>query len=113
MSKLSEYEYKIDYLQRKIKEYEKILNINSDLMFDKFCDNYNCTIVENYFTILEKPSGEIYTKITKFKPESYYKYNSSDFDYLGENKTSFYTNGMYNQYNHKVIDQYIQFSFYL
>lgn len=112
----SEYEKKIGYLQDKIKEYEKLLmnnNIEIPSNNEIIEDSYNARIVSKYFTILQKPNGEYYTKITNDKPQSYMKLTSKQFDYLGEQKTPFYTNGMYNQYNHKVIEQYIQYSFYL
>lgn len=115
MMNRSEYELKISYLQDKIKEYEKLLNNNNiEIPDNNFKEDTYCVrIVGKYFTILQKPNGEYYTKITNFKPQSYMKLSSKHFDYLGEQKTAFYTSGMYNQYDHKVIEQYIQYSFYL
>lgn len=112
----SEYEFKISILEDKIKKYEELLKNNNIVIPDnrEFKeDTYSARIVERYVTILQKPNGEYYTKITNDKPRSYMKLTSKQFDYLGEQKTPFYTNGMYNQYDHKVIEQYIQYSFYL
>lgn len=116
MKNLSEYELKISLLQDKIKEYEKLLidnNIEIPNCNEIKEDSYCARIVSKYFTILQKPNGEYYTKITNDKPKSYMNLSSKHFDYLGEQKTPFYTSGMYNQYDHKVIEQYIQYSFYL
>ena len=112
----SEYELKINMLEYKLKLYEKLLIDNNVVIpcdYEVEEDTYCARIEEKYFTILEKPNGEFYTKVTNWKPNSYMKMTSTQFDYLGEQKTPFYTNGMYNQYNHKVIDQYIQYCFYL
>lgn len=110
-----EYELKISILQDKIKEYEELLKNNNIVIpgIEEKKDTYCAVIVEKYVTILQKPSGEYYTKITNWKPNSYLKMTSKQFDYLGEQKTPFYTSGMYNQYDHKVIEQYIQYSFLL
>lgn len=112
----SEYELKISVLEEKLKLYERLLIDNNVVIpcdYEVEEDNYCVLIEEKYFTILQKPSGEYYTKITTWEPKSYMKMTSKQFDYLGEQKTPFYTSGMYNQYNHKVIEQYIQYSFYL
>ena len=109
-------ENKISVLEDKLKRYEELLKKNNiDILNDNELnkESYVVSLREHYFTILEKPNGEIYTKITNHKPESYMHLSSKQFDYLGELKTPFYSNGMYNQYNHKVIEQYIQYSFYL
>lgn len=115
MKNKSDYELKISILQDKIKLYERLLIDNSIVIptDEEKEDSYCARIDEKYFTVLQKPNGDFYTKVTNWKPMSYEKMNSKDFDYLGEQKTPFYTTGMYNQYNHKVIEQYIQYSFYL
>lgn len=113
----SDYEVKLHVLESKIKKYEELLRNNNICLEEedeiKNYNNYNVCLKENYFTILEKPNGEFYTKVTSNKPESYMNLSSKQFDYLGSAKTAFYTSGFYNQYNHKVIEQYIQYSFYL
>ena len=116
MQNKSDYEFKISVLEYKLKKYRELLEKNNIVVPDNEYikeDVYSARIDEKYFTVLQKPSGEYYTKITNDKPKSYMKLSSKQFDYLGEQKTPFYTSGMYNQYNHKVIDQYIQYSFYL
>ena len=116
MKNKSEYELKISFLEYKLKKYEELLKNNNIVLpgEEEIEENTYCArIDEKYFTILEKPNGEYYTKVTNWKPKCYMKLTSKQFDYLGEQKTPFYTNGMYNQYNHKVIEQYIQYSFYL
>lgn len=113
----SDYELKLYVLENKIKRYEELLRKNNisyeEINELKKYTGYCVPLKENYFTILEKPNGEFYTKVTSRKPDSYMKLSSKHFDYLGNSKTSFYTNGFYNQYDHKVIEQYIQYSFYL
>lgn len=116
MRNKSDYEFKISVLEYKLKKYEELLKENNIEFFDNKDyeeDVYNVRIDEKYFTILEKPNGDYYTKVTNDKPLSYMKLSSKQFDYLGNQKTPFYTSGLYNQYNHKVIEQYIQYSFYL
>lgn len=66
---------------------------------------------EEVVTCLEKPNGEIYFKLTKRYPNTYFKCYRKNFLLNDNTKDRFYTTGYYNQYNHKVVSQFIQFKF--
>lgn len=68
-------------------------------------------IVGEVDTCLEKPNGELYHKLTKNAPTSYFKRYRSNWLAYDKNSSPFYTTGYYNQYDHKVVGQVVQYKF--